>query len=93
MPESPRWLIANGRNSQALQVLKRLHVGGSDHHSMAAREEFYQISQQLELEKLQGTTSLWGMFKRPSYRKRVLYGMFIQYVHLFGLPTAETISS
>ncbi|RFU24119.1 hypothetical protein B7463_g12217, partial [Scytalidium lignicola] len=73
IPESPRWLINNG-----LEVLEKLHNNPSDPEHIGARQEFVQIQQQLSLEHDYKLDNLWQIFKVPTYRKRLLYGFFIQ---------------
>jgi hypothetical protein len=80
LPESPRWLISKSKERRALEILQKLHTRPDDPSGLAAREEFYQISKQIELEKATGVNGIWGMLKRPSYRKRILSGLLVQYV-------------
>ena len=82
LPESPRWLIAHNREREGLQVLSKLHVTKHDTTDVAAKEEYYQIRKQIELENQTGVTSLLEMFKRKSYRKRMLCGFLVQYATL-----------
>ncbi|KAF2021156.1 general substrate transporter [Aaosphaeria arxii CBS 175.79] len=71
VPESPRWLCAKGKNPEALAVLEKMHS-----HAM---EEFYQIHLQLELEQSQQVNNSWiEIFRKKSYRKRLIYGFFVQ---------------
>ena len=82
LPESPRFLIGHGREQQGLEVLQRLHVRADDKgdtNHIAAKEEFYQIRKQLELEKQTGVQSFMEMLKRPSYRKRIYCGVLVQF--------------
>ena len=83
LPESPRWLIGHHRGTEGLEVLRKLHVTKVDTSDIAAKEEYYQISKQIELEKQTGVTSLWAMLQRSSYRKRILCGILVQYAVLF----------
>jgi hypothetical protein len=86
LPESPRWLIAQGKDSQGLRILKKLHHKEEDPRDIFAREEFMQIEQQLELESTQART-LWAMVKVPSARRRLITGFLIQYelLHLIWM--------
>ena len=81
LPESPRWLISKHKERAALQILERLHVRPDDSTGLAAKEEFYQISKQIELENATGVHGIMGMLKRKSYRKRIFAGLLVQYVH------------
>ena len=82
LPESPRWLIAHNKEQEGLAILQKLHVraddkGDTDH--IAAKEEFYQIRKQLELERETGVQTFLEMIKRPSYRKRIYCGVLVQF--------------
>jgi MFS family permease len=82
LPESPRHLVATDRQEQGFEILKRLHHHPEDEDDTVAREELYQIRQQLDLEKRQGwrqgyVKSWILLFSRKSYRKRMLFGFLL----------------
>ncbi|KAK2753056.1 hypothetical protein FQN55_005016 [Onygenales sp. PD_40] len=76
VPESPRWLLTRDRKDEAWKTVSKLH--GND--ETYAREEFYQMVQQA-----QSDSAAWAqggnkqLFTKPSYRKRMWMGFFIQY--------------
>lgn len=81
IPESPRWLVDKGRYDEALNVLRKLHNRPEDPSETLAKEEFYQIRMQIELEHASGLDKSWfTLFKKPSYRKRLLLGFATQFI-------------
>ncbi|ORY27095.1 general substrate transporter [Naematelia encephala] len=78
LPESPRWLLLNGREEQAFETLCRLHDGKNDTEHRLAHEELVAIKTQIELDA-QHDTSYTGLFRRPSTRRRLLTGIFLMF--------------
>ncbi|KAJ9633841.1 hypothetical protein H2204_006626 [Knufia peltigerae] len=65
LPESPRWLMMQGRAELAERTLRRLHTADE------AAVEMRQISAAIEVDR--HLDSSWAsMFLRPAYRKRIL---------------------
>ncbi|KAL2282277.1 hypothetical protein FJTKL_10901 [Diaporthe vaccinii] len=79
LPESPRYLKAKDLDEEGLQVLRNLHRVPGEQDDILAREEFYQIRQQLQLEQREGWRQGWLkgwilLFQRKLCRKRLLFG-------------------
>lgn len=100
MPESPRWLIANNRNDQALLILKRLHGTGvssetNDNEVPFYQREFNQIEAQIRLEQETTQLGIVNIVKRASYRKRifiiVFFFAFQQLTAIIPLQNYQTI--
>lgn len=58
-------------------MVARLHYNPQDPEEHFAREEFYQMSQQVEADRVFfESESVWDLFRKPSYRKRMICGFF-----------------
>jgi sugar porter (SP) family MFS transporter len=75
-PESPRWLIDNHREEEALEILADLHAHG-DKNNELVQLEYNEILQQVDFERKEGAKSYWDVFK-PGVGRRVFLGMSLQ---------------
>lgn len=76
LPRSPRWLIEKGRYDEARKVMSRLRAPNADPEYL--EKEFVQMRDQIEYEAEHQETSLMGILRKPSYRKRLILGCLIQ---------------
>ncbi|KAJ5938563.1 MFS sugar transporter [Penicillium verhagenii] len=84
LPRSPRWLISKGKFEEASVVLERLRTS-----PVSAKEEFLQVKEQikLEAERLATYGNIWmAVWKKKSYRKRMIIGFVTQWGAEFGGP-------
>jgi hypothetical protein len=79
--ETPRYFSWVGKSDEAWNVIKKLHHDPNDPSDAAARAEFLQITRQVEFDREQKSGYI-QMFKKPSWRRRCLLVMFLQYIPL-----------
>ncbi|KIM41184.1 hypothetical protein M413DRAFT_445884 [Hebeloma cylindrosporum] len=75
MPESPRWLIDNGRDEEGMEVIADLH--GGDLNGAVARAEFDEIKDRVVAERHSGEDRSYKTMWRK-YQRRVLLAMSSQ---------------
>lgn len=72
--------MTRGRKEEAWEIISKLHGDDTEERRTFAREEFHQMTQQVEVD-----AAAWSqggnrqLFSKPSYRKRMWMGFFIQY--------------
>lgn len=63
-----------------MAVLENLHRTLEDPEAREAHIEYRQIKSQLELEAREHLGGLVAMFRKPSMRKRLIYGFYLQWL-------------
>jgi hypothetical protein len=76
LPESPRWLISQDRDDEALAVLIKYHAEG-DADSVLVKAEMAQIRSTIKLEMEQSSGSWLDLFRTPGMRRRTLIAGFL----------------
>ncbi|THH31071.1 hypothetical protein EUX98_g3119 [Antrodiella citrinella] len=75
-PESPRWLMDNNREEEALTILADLHGGGNADDELV-QLEFAEIREQVHFERTEGAKSYLDLIK-PGIFRRVGLGCALQ---------------
>jgi len=76
LPESPRWLVANGRVDEAGKILTSIHKTTADAEGAVARAELLQIVAQVELDRTLPNGWLY-LIREPSMRKRTICTLLV----------------
>ncbi|KAM0247630.1 hypothetical protein ACHAQJ_009770 [Trichoderma viride] len=72
MPESPRWLVQQDRQEEALQVLAQVHAGG-DINDSYVQAELAEIVAKISYEKNHPPPSYFDMLLGAHKRRRIMY--------------------
>ncbi|KAJ9604940.1 hypothetical protein H2200_010329 [Cladophialophora chaetospira] len=79
IPESPRFLLMHGRVEEARKVVFSLHAVKGDSEQEFAREEFYQMSKQADIDR-HTSISYLEIFRKPSSRKRMIMAIGFAFI-------------
>mmetsp|Transcript_356 Transcript_356/g.712 ORF Transcript_356/g.712 Transcript_356/m.712 type:complete len:677 (+) Transcript_356:340-2370(+) len=75
LPESPAWLVANGQETEAKDVLK--HFRDSDQDAV---DECNDIKLSLRNSDDQQSPNIWQLFRTPSLRQALTVGCFLMFL-------------
>lgn len=75
---SPRWLLQQDRYEEALETVKMLHASPDDPNHIRAREEFFLIEKQFQLDKTMHIRP-FELFRTPANRRRALVGFLLMW--------------
>uniref|UniRef100_A0A8H7NH38 Major facilitator superfamily (MFS) profile domain-containing protein n=1 Tax=Bionectria ochroleuca TaxID=29856 RepID=A0A8H7NH38_BIOOC len=76
-PESPRWLIAHGKEAEGLKILASLHAAG-DENDAFVRAEFAQVQESISIDREQAAGSYMELFKDKSCLRRLFLACAMQ---------------
>ncbi|KAJ9608724.1 hypothetical protein H2200_006495 [Cladophialophora chaetospira] len=90
IPRSPRWLLQKGKIEEAWEVIRALRRSPDDPDELVAKEELYQTKEQIALDaaklKAVGYGPWKAVYKKKSYRKRMIIGFLTQWGAEFAGP-------
>ncbi|TAQ87226.1 hypothetical protein B7494_g4450 [Chlorociboria aeruginascens] len=78
VPESPRWLIGQDHDDQALAILCRLHHDTNDPEDHFARQEIAIIKNQHDSDRnANAADGRWQLFTKKTYRNRMILATMV----------------
>ncbi|KAL1612203.1 hypothetical protein SLS60_000427 [Paraconiothyrium brasiliense] len=77
VPESPRWLVAHGKQGEARRILAKYHAAGDEDSPLVAYE-LQEIEENIRIEtEVQGETSWMDLVRSAPNRKRTLIAVIV----------------